>query len=124
MSLEICLQEYLSLRDKITSFLCFHRILRSTCFVLTSGPKEVKVLVDLAMISAQGRGDLEVQRVSCLHAAATGYAPLIYDIRTDMGFKEFLPLCQAVWKALEVDCELPMKFVRFKNCLIFIVFFP
>ena len=69
------------------------------------------MLVDLAMISAQGQSDLEVQRVSCLHAAATGYAPLIYDIYPEMGFKEFLPLCQAVWRALEVDDQLPTKFV-------------
>lgn len=71
----------------------------------------MKVLVDLAMISAQGQDDLEVQKVSCLHAAATGYAPLIYDMQSNMGFKEFLPLCQAVWRVLEVDAELPRKFV-------------
>jgi len=75
------------------------------------------VLVDLAMISAQGQDDLEVQRVSCLHAAATGYAPLIYDIRLDMGFTEFLPLCQAVWRTLEVDDQLPKKFVG--DCVCF-----
>ena len=38
-----------------------------------TGPKEVKVLVDIAMISATGQGDLEVQKVSCMHSAATGY---------------------------------------------------
>jgi len=80
------------------------------CMYLT-GPKEVKVLVDLAMISATGQGDFEVQKVSCLHAAATGYAPLIYDMKRDMGFKEFLPLCQAVWRTLDVDDKLPDKFV-------------
>lgn len=71
----------------------------------------MKVLVDLAMISAAGQGDLEVQKVSCLHAAATGYAPLIYDMKPEMGFKEFLPLCQAVWRTLDVDDKLPDKFV-------------
>jgi len=80
-----------------------------------TGPKEVKVLVDLAMISAAGQGDLVVHKVSCLHAAATGYAPLIYDMNADMGFKEFLPLCQAVWTKLDVDDKLPDKFV----CLFF-----
>ena len=77
-----------------------------------AGPKEVKVLVDLAMISAQGQDDLEVQKVSCLHAAATGYAPLIYQMEPNMGFDEFLPLCQAVWRTLKVDDQLPKKFVR------------
>lgn len=66
------------------------------------------------MISAQGQDDLEVQKVSCLHAAATGYAPLIYDMQSSMGFKEFLPLCQAVWRVLDVDTELPKKFVSFR----------
>jgi len=76
-----------------------------------TGPKEVKVLVDLAMISATGQGDLEVHKVSCLHAAATGYAPLIYDMKPEMGFAEFFPLCQAVWRTLDVDDKLPDKFV-------------
>ena len=35
----------------------------------------------------------------------------IYDMKPDMGFKEFLPLCQAVWRALNVDDQLPQKFV-------------
>jgi len=87
------------------------------CMYLT-GPKEVKVLVDLAMISATGQGDLEVQKVSCLHAAATGYAPLIYDMKPEMGFREFFPLCQAVWRTLDVDDKLPDKFVRlFFKCM-------
>lgn len=75
------------------------------------GPKEVKVLVDLAMISAEGQGDMEVEKVMCLNAAAIGYAPLIYDLTPEMGFKEFLPLCQAVWHMLGVDPDLPRKFV-------------
>ena len=84
------------------------------CF---AGQKEVKVLVDLAMISAQGQSDLEVQRVEFLHTAAMGYAPLIYDMHQNIGFKEFLPLCQAVWRTLEVDDQLPKKFVRFLRIL-------
>ena len=87
-----------------------------------TGPKELKVLVDLAMISATGQDDLEVQKVSCLHAAATGYAPLIYDMKPDMGFKEFLPLCQSVWRALDVDNKLPEKFVCLCLCLCIIMY--
>jgi len=71
----------------------------------------VKVLVDLAMISAEGQGDMEVEKVLCLNAAATGYAPLIYDLTPEMGFRDFLPLCQAVWRMLDVDPALPRKFV-------------
>jgi len=87
-----------------------------------SGPKELKVLVDLAMISAAGQGDLEVQKVSCLHAAATGYAPLIYEMKSDMGFNEFFPLCQAVWRALDVDSKLPEKFVCLRIFIFLAVF--
>ena len=78
---------------------------------LLLGPQEVKVLVDLAMISADGQGDYEVHKVSCLHAAATGYAPLIYELEQTMGFSEFLPLCKTIWRALDADETLPTKFV-------------
>ena len=70
------------------------------------------MLVDLAMISAEGQGDLEVARVSCLHAAVTGYAPLIYDLDRKMDFKGFIHLCELVWRALEADPKLASKLVR------------
>ena len=71
------------------------------------GIKEVKTLVDLAMMSAQGQGAMEVQKVSCLHAAATGYGPLIYELPANAGFKVFLGQCKLVWRALEKDRNLP-----------------
>ena len=80
-------------------------------FICVLDPKEVKVLVDLAMISAEGQGDLEVSKVSCLHAAVTGYAPLIYELESDCDFQKFLIKCQAVWKAVDVDKDLPKKLV-------------
>ncbi len=84
-----------------------------SCF----GPdmKELKVLVDLAMISAAGQGDMEVERVSCLHSAVTGYASLIYDLDTKDGLKDFLAKCEPVWKAVESDENLPKKLVRFAS---------
>ena len=72
---------------------------------------EVKVLVDLAMIAAEGQGDLEEERVKCLHASVTGYAPLIYDLKPEAGFKEFFQLCEAVWRALDADHTIPKKLV-------------
>ena len=75
------------------------------------GMKELKVLVDLAMISAAGQGDIEVERVSCLHSAVTGYASLVYDLEQKDGFKEFLTKCKPVWKAVESDPGLPKKLV-------------
>ena len=69
--------------------------------------KEVKTLVDLAMMSAQGEGDLEIHKVKCLNSATTGYAPLIFDLDKQAGFKKFLRQCKLVWKALEADKDLP-----------------
>ena len=80
------------------------------CFCITD-QQQVKVLVDLAMISATGQGDMEVARVSMLHVAATGYAPLIYDLPQNAGFELFYQQCQQVWKNLEADPALPKKLV-------------
>ena len=77
------------------------------------GMKELKVLVDLAMISAAGQGDIEVERVSCLHTAVTGYASLIYDLKKTDGCEEFLAKCKPIWKAVESDPGLPKKLVSF-----------
>ena len=68
-------------------------------------------MVDLAMISATGQGDIEVARVSILHVAATGYAALIYDLPQNAGFDQFYQQCKEVWKNLEADPALPKKLV-------------
>ena len=75
----------------------------------------MKVLVDLAMITAHGQGDYEVQKVKCLHAAAIGYASLIYDLQPNTPLDRFLELCKSVWRSLESDPELPTKLVCLKR---------
>lgn len=72
--------------------------------------QELKVFVDLAMISA-GETDMEVDRVSCFHRAATGYAPFIFDLKDKAGYRELLQMTKKVWKALESDQDLPQKLV-------------
>ena len=67
----------------------------------------MKTLVDLAMRSAQGDGDLEIEKVNCLNSSAIGYAPLIFDFNVDAGFKQFLKQCKLVWNAFEADKDLP-----------------
>ena len=80
--------------------------------LLFAGPNQVKVLVDLAMITASGQGDMEVQKVRCLHAATMGYAPLIYDLDPELStFEDFYRYCETVWKALQADPKLPQKLV-------------
>ena len=78
-------------------------------FTLTD-VQELKVFVDLAMISA-GETDMEVDRVSCFHRAATGYAPFIFELKGNVGYRELLGMTQKVWKALETDADLPKKLV-------------
>ncbi|XP_062591685.1 E3 ubiquitin-protein ligase rnf213-alpha-like, partial [Saccostrea cucullata] len=70
--------------------------------------KELKVFVDLASISA-GEGDMEVAKVKFLHAATTGYAPLIFNLDDDCDYSKFLEKCQVVWKELKADPHLPTK---------------
>lgn len=70
-----------------------------------SESKELKVFVDLASIVA-GEGDHEVEKVSCLHAAVTGYAPLIYDLPQYADLSMFLNKCEAVWKSLDTNGNL------------------
>ena len=75
------------------------------------GLKELKVFVDLASISA-GEGDMEVAKVKCLHAATTGYAPLIFNLDDQCDYNKFLEQCKLVWKELKADPDLPLKLVR------------
>lgn len=71
------------------------------------------MFVDLASISA-GEGDMEVAKVKCLHAATTGYAPLIFNLGDQCDYKKFLEQCKRVWKELKADPDLPIKLVRNK----------
>jgi hypothetical protein len=75
-----------------------------------AGLQELKVFVDLASISA-GEGDMEVAKVKCLHAATTGYAPLIFNLDANCDSKMFLEKCELVWKELASDPKLPQKLV-------------
>ncbi|VDI41573.1 Hypothetical predicted protein [Mytilus galloprovincialis] len=77
---------------------------------MPSGLKELKVFVDLASISA-GEGDMEIDKVNCLHSATTGYAPLIFNLEKDCNTKIFLNKCQEVWKELLANPELPRKLI-------------
>ncbi|KAL3881536.1 hypothetical protein ACJMK2_027968, partial [Sinanodonta woodiana] len=83
---------------------------------MKGGMKELKVFVDLASISA-GDGDMEIDKVNCLHAAITGYAPLVFDLDVNFGYKILRERCNLVWEALEADPELPQKLVSISHQL-------
>ncbi|XP_026862579.2 E3 ubiquitin-protein ligase rnf213-alpha [Electrophorus electricus] len=69
---------------------------------------ELKVFVDLASISA-GENDLDVDRVACFHDAVLGYSPMLYELKTDAGFRIFKEILKKLWKALDNDPNLPKK---------------
>ena len=74
------------------------------------GPQELKVLVDLAIISA-GETDIETARITCLHTSCLGFAPLIFDLKPSFGFKKLMKTCDPVWSAVDTDPTLPDKLV-------------
>ncbi|XP_053396011.1 E3 ubiquitin-protein ligase rnf213-alpha-like [Mercenaria mercenaria] len=74
----------------------------------TSGLKELQVFVDLASMSI-GDNPYNIGKVQALHSAVTGYAPLIFDLREECGFKELLDLCKLVWRELKANPKLPKQ---------------
>lgn len=71
---------------------------------------ELKVFVDLASISA-GENDMDVDRVACFHDAVLGYSSMLYELKQESGFEEFMKCLEKLWKALESDSSLPQKLV-------------
>jgi len=89
------------------------RILRRIYLFLSNsflGPQELKVLVDLAIISA-GEADMETYKITCLHTSCLGFAPLIFDLEPTFGFEELMEACKPVWNAVDADPTLPKKLV-------------
>lgn len=70
----------------------------------------MKTLVDLAMMSA-GEGDIETDRVSCLHTTALGFAPFIFDLDKSTSFGGLISACESVWKEVEENKTLLDKLV-------------
>ena len=85
------------------------------CSLLFLATKELKVLVDLALISA-AESDVETDRISHLHTSCLGFSSLIFGLKigqdNNVGFDGLMEACQPVWKAVETDGKLPEKLVR------------
>lgn len=93
--------------------LCLHELeLRGHFVTWVKGAlqdiNELKVFVDLASISA-GENDMDVDRVACFHDAVLGYSSLLYELKSDSGFKAFREVLKKLWRALENDSNLPKK---------------
>ena len=93
-------------------YLGFPTLLLAFIFPAT---QELKVLVDLALISA-GEGKMETDRISNLHTSCLGFAPLIFDLKETkthkVDFAQLMKACESVWNAVEADRRLPQKLVR------------
>ena len=71
----------------------------------------MKVLVDLAIISA-GETDMETgpHHLSS-HKLFGGLHRLVFDLKENFGFEELMERCEPVWNAVESDPNLPRKLV-------------
>ncbi|XP_052243691.1 E3 ubiquitin-protein ligase rnf213-alpha-like [Dreissena polymorpha] len=77
-----------------------------------AGQKELKVFVDLAMMSA-GEEPMNIQKVRCLHSAVLGYSPLIFELNSnsDCDYSALIDKCKVVWKELDANPNLPKQLV-------------
>ncbi|XP_033923494.1 LOW QUALITY PROTEIN: E3 ubiquitin-protein ligase RNF213 [Melopsittacus undulatus] len=80
------------------------------------GINELKVFVDLASISA-GENDMDVDRVACFHDTVHGYSSLLYELRQESGFDDFMQCLKKLWRALDSDKNLPKKLRASAQCL-------
>lgn len=72
--------------------------------------KDLHTFVELASMSSR-QGDIAIARVHSLHAATTGYGPLIFNYDESWDEKYLLERCKQVWKILQEDPKLPSKLV-------------
>ena len=70
------------------------------------------MFVDLAMISA-GEGDMEIDRISCMHTSCLGFGALIFRWKEEDGFSELIKLCRDVWQAVDANPSIEQKLVSY-----------
>ena len=78
--------------------------------------KELKVFIDLAMISA-GESDLEIDNISCMHTSCLGFGSLIFGYREEHGFCELMELCKTLWQVIDANQTIDKKLVSAVVCL-------
>lgn len=54
---------------------------------------------------------MDVDRVACFHDTVHGYSSLLYELRQDSGFEDFMHCLNKLWRALDSDENLPKKLV-------------
>ena len=79
-------------------------------FSISKDEQELKVFVDLAMIS-NGEEDMEIDRISCMHSSCLGFGSLIFGYKQTDGFNELMQLCEPVWQAVDANPNIEEKLV-------------
>ena len=54
---------------------------------------------------------MDVDRVACFHDTVHGYSSLLYELRQESGFEDFMRCLKKLWRALDSDENLPKKLV-------------
>lgn len=54
---------------------------------------------------------MDVDRVACFHDTVHGYSSLLYELRQESGFEDFMRCLTKLWRALDSDENLPKKLV-------------
>ena len=70
----------------------------------------LKILCELASES-ENEGALEVVRVQSLSLVGTAYSPLIYAIKPDISYEEFIKLIRQVHENFKKNPNMPDKIV-------------
>jgi len=79
---------------------------------------ELKVLVDMASMTSVGANEQVLDKTifaKTLKEAGSAFASLIYELKTDDGFYQFMNLCEKVCSHLQTDKQIAKKLLDVKD---------
>jgi hypothetical protein len=79
---------------------------------------ELKVLVDMASMTSVGANEQVLDKTifaKTLKEAGSAFASLIYELKTDHGFYQFIELCEKVFSHLQTDKQIAKKLLEVKD---------
>ena len=79
---------------------------------------ELKVLVDMASMTSVGSNEQVLDKTifaKTLKEAGSAFAPLIYELKTEDGFLQFMSLCEKVCSHLQTDKQIAKKLLDVKD---------
>jgi hypothetical protein len=72
--------------------------------------------VTVALHTAAAEGSFASDKLSRLQFVGSGYAPLIYNVRSTATFDCFQKSCEKVWEVLKLSTDLPAQLVSSEHC--------